>query len=80
MVNEKIKEELNAVFQRIFDDQNLLIFESMTAKDVEDWDSLTHIKLIVEVEKQFKISFTTKEVKSLANVGEFIRLIERKSI
>jgi acyl carrier protein len=78
MDKEKIKEELNYVFQKVFDDPSLKIFESMTAKDVEDWDSLSHIRLIVEVEKHFSISLTTKEVKSLPNVGEFIELINRK--
>jgi len=78
MDKEKIVKELNLVFQRVFDDPSLMIFESMTAKDVEDWDSLSHIRLIVEVEKHFSISLTTKEVKSLANVGEFIHLIFRK--
>jgi acyl carrier protein len=46
---------------------------------VEGWDSIAHVSLIVAVEKAFRVRFTTKEVKALANVGDFIRLIERRA-
>jgi acyl carrier protein len=75
---EDIKQRLNAVFRDLFDDEALSVHEAMTAKDVEGWDSLNHINLIVAVEKEFKIKFTTREVNGLANVGDFIVLIDRK--
>ena len=52
--------------------------ESTTAEDIEDWDSLTHIQLIEEIEQEFKIKFTLQEITGLKNVGEFITLVERK--
>ncbi len=73
-----IKKSLNDVFQDVFDDRNLQISEEMTANDVEGWDSLNHITLIVAVEKQFGTSLSVKEVNSLKNVGDLIRLLETK--
>ena len=73
-----VKEILTEVFQDVFDDDELELFDEMTAEDVEEWTSLTHIQLIVAVEKKFGIKFTTVEVMKLKNVGEFIGLIEKK--
>lgn len=73
-----VKETLTEVFQDVFDDDELELFDEMTADDVEDWTSLTHIQLIVAVEKKFGVKFTTVEVMKLKNVGEFITLIEKK--
>jgi acyl carrier protein len=74
-----IKGRLTRVFQDIFDDSNLQITESMTADDVDAWDSLTHIDLIVEVERQFNIKLSTGAVRELKNVGDFIALISAKT-
>ena len=73
-----VKETLTEVFQDVFDDDELELFDEMTAEDVEEWTSLTHIQLIVAVEKKFNVKFTTVEVMKLKNVGEFIGLIEKK--
>lgn len=75
---ETIKTKLNSIFQDIFDNKTLQINESMTANDVPGWDSITHITLIVAVEKAFKVSLTTKEVNSLRNVGDLIQILQRK--
>jgi len=69
---------LNEIFCEVFDDDSLRITDAMTAKEVEEWDSLNHINLIVAVERGFRIKFTVKEVSNLANVGEFIALIRSK--
>jgi acyl carrier protein len=74
----QIQNELNEVFRNVFDSKSLQISRSMTAKDIEDWDSLNHINLIVATEKKFNIKFTTKEIRTLANVGEFEDLILTK--
>ncbi len=73
-----IRAQLTDIFRDVFDDESIEIFDAMTAKDVEEWDSLNHINLIVAVERHFKVKFTTKEVSNLANVGEFIALIGSK--
>ena len=74
----EIRERVNQIFREVFDDESIRIFDTMTAADVEEWDSLNHINLIVAVERSFKIKFTTKEVSNLANVGEFLGLIGSK--
>lgn len=73
-----IKQELQEIFRDIFWDDELEIFDEMTSDDVEDWDSLSHIKLINEIERRFNIEFTTDEIMKTRNVGEFIGLIEDK--
>ena len=70
---------LNDIFRDVFDDPSIIVREDMTADDVENWDSLTHINLIVAIEKKFKIRFTTGEVSGLKNVGELIQLISKKA-
>lgn len=72
------KERLQLVFREVFEDEEIEITEETTADDIEEWDSLTHIQLIVETEKEFNIKFTTIETIKLKNVGEFISLIEKK--
>jgi acyl carrier protein len=74
-----VKSRLNQIFQDIFDDPGLQISEGMTAADIEAWDSLTHIDLIVQVEKQFKIKLSTGDVRGLKNVGDFITLVAKKA-
>jgi len=74
----EIEKKLQAIFQDIFEDDQIVLFDDMNANDIEDWDSLTHIQLIVQIEKSFGIKFTTGEVASLKNVGEFIKLVQEK--
>jgi acyl carrier protein len=75
MTHGEIHQRLTDVFRDVFDDPTLEISDSTTAKDVEGWDSLTHINLIVATEKALAVRFTTKQVQALANVGDFIQLI-----
>jgi len=79
MDSNTVKVRLDKVFQDIFDDPALQITESTTASDIDAWDSLTHIDLIVQVEKEFKIKLSTGEVRGLKNVGDFIALIAKKA-
>ena len=72
-------ERLNQVFQDVFDDDELRITRQTTAKDVEGWDSLMHVTLIVNVEKAFRVKFSSSEVAALQNVGELIDLIDARS-
>jgi len=75
MTREEIHERLTEVFRDVFDDPTLVISDATTARDVEGWDSLMHVNLIVATEKALNVSFTTKQVQSLTNVGDFISLI-----
>ncbi|OGX23540.1 MAG: acyl carrier protein [Omnitrophica WOR_2 bacterium GWF2_38_59] len=74
-----IKERLNKVFKDVFDDDSLEINETMTAEDVDMWDSLMHITLIVAIEREFGIKFNTSDVNSLENVGSLIEKIKERS-
>jgi acyl carrier protein len=74
----EIEARVRAVFQAVFDDPDLTIGNETTANDVEGWDSLSHIDLIVAVEREFKIRFTTAEVTGMKNVGDLIGLVAQK--
>ena len=71
-------EKLQEIFRDIFDDEDLVICDTTSAKDIEDWDSLTQINLIVAIEEEFKIKFKLEEVAKLNNVGEMLQLINQK--
>ena len=73
-----IVERLTPIFHDIFDRTDLVITPTLTARDVEEWDSLSHIRLIVTIEKEFGVKFALGELQSLQNVGEMIALIEKK--
>jgi acyl carrier protein len=74
----EIIEALTGIFREVFDNPSLILRDDLTAADVENWDSLNHIDLIVAVERKFKIKFTTREVTSLKNVGELADLSLKK--
>ena len=79
MTRDEVHKRLTAVFRDIFDDPSLEITDKTTADDIADWDSITHINLITAVEQEFKVSFSTKDVKSLKNVGDFVGLIATRA-
>lgn len=70
--------EVQAIFRKVFDREDLCIEDATAAKDIPDWDSLAQINLIVGVEDRFKVRFQTAEIRALKNVGEFKRLIASK--
>ncbi len=70
---------LNKIFADTLDEDNIVLTEQSTADDVEGWDSLSHVQLVVAVEKHFKIRFTAKEIQSWKNVGELIDSISAKT-
>lgn len=78
MTHEEIMEKVTAIFRDVFDDDALVITDSTNSSDIEDWDSLEHITLVVSMEKEFNLKFDLKEVNALANVGEMVDLIASK--
>ncbi|MEG0804703.1 MAG: acyl carrier protein [Pygmaiobacter sp.] len=70
-------EGVQEIFRTIFDDDSLQITRKTTSADIEDWDSLEQINLLVAMEKKFSIKFKLDDVHDLTNVGEIIDLIER---
>jgi len=74
-----IENTLQEIFRDLFDDETIIITPELTADDIDDWDSLMHIQLIVEIEKGFNIKFTIGEIAHLKNVGELIDIIRQKT-
>lgn len=77
MTQSEVMSRLQSVFDDIFLEKTVLTPE-LTANDVEEWDSLLHVTLVVSVEKSFGIRFRTGEVEATKNVGEFADLISRR--
>ena len=80
MEAEAIWPKLTDIFRDTFEDGQLTIGPETTAKDVEGWDSLAHVQLLVAIEKSFGIRFNTGEVANLVNVGEMVELIALRTV
>lgn len=78
MTHSEISIKLEQIMRIVFDDASIVIRDDLSAADVESWDSLNHINLIVAIEKKFGIRFTTREVYAADTVGEFIDMLEKK--
>lgn len=78
MTREEVFEKLNQVFEDVFDDEEIRVNDSTTSEDIEDWDSLEHINLIVAVEKKFGMKFNMGEVTTMKNVGEMADIILKR--
>ncbi len=74
----QIYTQLSEVFQDVFDEDSISLTPSLSAKDVDGWDSLTHIRLLLTIERAFKIKFSTSEIGKLENVGDLVTLIKAK--
>lgn len=75
---DNLMKQVEVIFKDILDEESLSLSRETTANDVDGWDSLTHIQLIVAIEKNFKIKFTSKEILSWKNVGELIDSLQSK--
>lgn len=75
MKREEIFEKLDEVFQDVFGDEEIHVTDETTAEDIEDWDSLEHINLVVAIENCFNIKFNMSEVTTMKNVGEMVDII-----
>lgn len=78
MSRTEVFEKINGIFRDIFDDDTLVITDQSTAADIEDWDSLEQINILVAMEKAFDIKFSVGEVEGLKDVGEMADLIMSK--
>jgi acyl carrier protein len=74
-----VQARLERVFRHVFDDDDLVLTRATTAGDVEGWDSIMHVTLMVNVEKEFKIKFSSSEIAGLKNVGELEDIVERRT-
>ncbi len=78
MERSVILKELESIFRTVFDDDSIQINNKTTADDIEEWDSLMHIHLMISIESKFSVKFETSEVVNLLNVGEFVDSLENK--
>lgn len=75
MTREEVFVKINEVFRDVFDDESITVVDKTTSADIEDWDSLEHINLIVGIEKKFGMKFNMGEVTTMKNVGEMADII-----
>lgn len=78
MTTDELYARLTPIFQDIFDDDGLVPTPTLSADQVEGWDSLAHINLVVAIEQDFGVRFAAAEIEGLANVGEFVDLLAVK--
>tara|TARA_B100001057_G_scaffold122569_1_gene121436 strand:- start:3901 stop:4146 length:246 start_codon:yes stop_codon:yes gene_type:complete len=79
MNKKEIRIKLKDIFQNIFEDDKIELTDDLSAKDVENWDSLTHMILITEIEEKFEIKFSLKDLNQLEDVGNLIQIISIKT-
>ena len=75
MDTTQVYARLTDIFHDVFDDDLIEVTPELSAKDVDGWDSLTHIRLLLTVERAFKVKFSTSEIGKLKNVGDLVDLI-----
>ncbi|TRZ42527.1 acyl carrier protein [Robertkochia solimangrovi] len=74
----EIIEKLNQVFKDVFEDESISISPETVAADIDTWDSLNHIYLVVEIENEFNVKFETSEVAQWKNVGDIIESLNSR--
>ena len=77
-MNDQVAEKVTQIFHIVFNDEAIVLTDDLTANDVEQWDSLNHVNLIVSIENEFNIRFSNNEISNLENVGELLSLIRSK--
>jgi acyl carrier protein len=78
MTDPELYTALNEIFRQVLDDDQIDLTPSMTAEDVDGWDSMNHIFIVVEIEKRFGVKFQAAEMEELKNVGELAALVRAK--
>lgn len=78
MEKNEILEKVQDIFRDVLDNEDIELTYETTADDIDEWDSLSHIQLIVAIEKEFKLKFTSKELLSWDTVGDMIECIMKK--
>jgi len=75
---EDVIQQLVPIFRDVFSDDEIILSPQITASDIDGWDSLAHIRLVISIEKVLDLSFSADEIFEAQNVGEFAALILRK--
>lgn len=75
---ETVKNDIAEVFEDVMDVDDITLEDGTTADDVEEWDSLSHVRLIVAIERQFSVKFSNAEIEGLKQFGDIVRLVVEK--
>jgi len=78
MTTSEILTQLQEIFCDVLDIADLALTQTTRAADIEEWDSLSHIQLVVAMEKHFRVKFTSEEILEWQNVGDIVKNIEEK--
>jgi acyl carrier protein len=79
MDESDIYARLTEIFEEVFDDDSITATPALSANDVDGWDSLTHIRLMLTVERAFKVKFSTSEIGKMETVGDLVALIKART-
>jgi acyl carrier protein len=79
MDRSAVESKLTSIFRDFFDEPSLALSNATTANDIEGWDSIAHVDLLMAVEQGFGITFTTREMRSFKNVGDLIEAVSAKA-
>ena len=74
---KEINKGLEEIFQETFEDEEIVLTDDTTAEDIEEWDSLMQIRLLIKIEKKFNLRFNPIEIAELENIGQMIDLMMR---
>ena len=77
-MTQQVIDRLSSVFRQAFGDETIELFDEMSSADLEKWDSLMHVALMVGIEKEFGLRFRAEELGRIRNVGDIRRIIERR--
>lgn len=81
MTRDEVREELQEIFRMVFDDETLVINDATNPEDIEDWDSLEQINLIMQIHKRLKVKFSMEEAASLFQIGTIVdAILERNQL
>jgi len=75
MQHDYVLKKLNKTFCEVFDNDDIVLTDNITAADIEEWDSLANVRLLVQIEMDFNINFSSTEIADLQNVGELVDLV-----
>lgn len=75
-----LDQRIGQIFREIFDDEALALSDSTTVKDIPEWDSFAHVKLMIAFEEAFNVNFTTDEVVTISSVGALKRALLEKGV
>ena len=78
MTSDAIYRQLTEIFHDVFEDDTLILRPEMTAEDVPDWDSLSHVRLVLTIQRKFGVTFSAAQTAGLKNVGELVSLLQSR--